>query len=215
MGALRRACAFLAVVGLLLLGCGGGEAEPETPAVRADERALAQADEAAAEETTEARREVFEGRIVGRGPLGEGSCVQQSYEVELEGGARRWIHHEHCGAASGPTFEDLVDGQRYRFTVQRGASLNFANEPMILAAELLSGPPPPSVGYLTIPLPDHSTCDGGRFLVDGQDSGEGYPVTRFALAPGRHRVELRSANDCAGMGAYEVEIRAGREVVLE
>lgn len=85
--------------------------------------------------------DVFEATIVGEGPIGDGRCVQKSYEVEPTGAARLWIHFEHCGA-DGPSplergLEGLDIGSRYRFTVKRGASKNFGEDAMLLAAEKL------------------------------------------------------------------------------
>lgn len=120
----------------LLAACGGSEttstttnepSEPETT-----ERTVA---EGPAEPA--ATDEVIEGRIVGRSPLGHGDCVQQSYEVEPSEGERRWLHYEHCGPPSGPTFEALESGRAYRFTVRRGASPNYGDDPMIVNAEPL------------------------------------------------------------------------------
>jgi hypothetical protein len=85
--------------------------------------------------------DVFEGTIVGEGPIGDGACVQKSYEVEPTAGARLWIHFERCGAA-GPSpatggLEGLDVGGTYRFTVRRGASENFGRGAILLAAEKL------------------------------------------------------------------------------
>lgn len=85
--------------------------------------------------------EIFEGTIVGEGPIGDGMCVQKSYEVESTGAARTrvWIHFERCGDA-GPSpavggLDALGVGATYRFTVRRGASKNFGTDPILLAAE--------------------------------------------------------------------------------
>ncbi|MEM9190591.1 MAG: dienelactone hydrolase family protein, partial [Myxococcota bacterium] len=85
----------------------------------------------------EGSQDTIEGEIVGRSPLGHGACVQQSYEVEPEDGPRVWLHFERCGNTSGPPLETLEDGKTYRFTVERGGSSNFADGPMIVAAEEL------------------------------------------------------------------------------
>ena len=83
--------------------------------------------------------EILEGTIVDEGPIGDGACVQKSYEIAPAEGARVWIHFERCGdagpspAASG--LEGLDVGATYRFTVRRGASKNFGGERILLAAE--------------------------------------------------------------------------------
>ena len=71
----------------------------------------------------------------------DGACVQKSYELEPTAGARLWIHFERCGA-SGPSpatgaLEGLDVGGTYRFTVRRGASKNFGDGAILLAAEKL------------------------------------------------------------------------------
>jgi hypothetical protein len=85
--------------------------------------------------------DVFEGTIVGEGPIGDGACVQKSYEIEPKAGARLWIHFERCGAA-GPSpaaggLEGLDVGSTFRFTVRRGASKNFGEGAILFAAEKL------------------------------------------------------------------------------
>jgi hypothetical protein len=67
--------------------------------------------------------------------------VQKSYEIEPTAGARLWIHFERCGAR-GPSpaaggLEGLDAGGTYRFTVRRGASTNFGDGAILLAAEKL------------------------------------------------------------------------------
>ncbi len=132
----------VALGSVLLLACGGGS---DTPAPTPDEEPSAgretsgegdpplDADEAVSQPVAPPGREVVEGRIVGRGPHGDGACLQQSYEIEAAG-VRRWVHFERCGDSPGPLFDNLVDGETYRFTLERGASPNFADEPMIVGA---------------------------------------------------------------------------------
>jgi len=83
--------------------------------------------------------ETIEGRILSTSPLGHGSCTQRSYEVEPTGDHAEaiWLHWEQCGEGSGPTYEALEVGESYRFTVERGASENYADGPMIVGAEAL------------------------------------------------------------------------------
>ncbi len=126
----------------LLSGCGGSETaatattnEPETANVQETPATPAERDEPAG--ATNAENEVLEGRIVDRGPLGHGDCIQQSYEIEQSGGERVWIHFERCGNSDAPLFDSLDTGKRYRFTVERGASPNFGDDPMIVGAEPL------------------------------------------------------------------------------
>jgi hypothetical protein len=124
---------------VVLLGCGGSQTstsatEDET---QRDSRRSSAAEEGPSED-------VFVGRIVDRGPIGSGECVQQSYEIETDDGERLWVHFEACGAFDGPRFDALESGRRYRFTVERGGSPNFADGPMIVDAELLSEPEAPA-----------------------------------------------------------------------
>ncbi len=123
----------------LCLGCGGPET-PTSPSTELD-TPTERRHEVPSEPTgpthsaSPAEPEVFVGRIVGRGPLGHGACVQQSYEVERADGERLWVHFERCGEPSGPSFEALESNRSYRFTVRRGASANFGDDPMIVDAE--------------------------------------------------------------------------------
>jgi hypothetical protein len=77
--------------------------------------------------------------IVGESPLGDGKCVQKSYEVDPdgEGDDRLWIHFERCGGSKGESFEALEVGKTYRFTIDRGGSGNFGDAPMIVDADAL------------------------------------------------------------------------------
>jgi hypothetical protein len=79
-------------------------------------------------------------RVLETGPLGHGNCTQRSYRVEMvettAGEALpspSWVHFEICGGAR-PKYDasSLVIGSRYRLVLKRGASSNFANDPMIV-----------------------------------------------------------------------------------
>jgi hypothetical protein len=140
----RIACALLLTVG----ACGGSEvsstsATGETQSapddlVREGPSPSPQSGDETEEATPGPRGDVLEGRIVDRGPLGHGSCIQQSYEIERTGGERLWIHFERCGSDyRGPLFDALETGKRYRFRVERGASPNFGDDPMIVGADPL------------------------------------------------------------------------------
>jgi hypothetical protein len=108
------------------------------PAPVADAGAAAAPPDAAASSTA---AEVVVARILEAGPSGSGNCVQRSYQVErVDGqGARTepfWVHFEACQGAPPPSFDGagLVVGQTYRLRLQRGASSNFPDGPMILDA---------------------------------------------------------------------------------
>lgn len=136
------------LLGWIVGGCTSSEPPPRAAsasATVAPAPAPVSAPQAATpRDTTAPDGDVIEGTIVGEGPIGDGRCVQKSYEVEPRNGARVWIHFERCGA-EGPSpeglgLEGLDMGATYRFTVKRGASNNFGEDRMLLAAEKL--PPP-------------------------------------------------------------------------
>ena len=115
---------------LLAAGCGPGQAPVAPPPPPPEETPAAPVAPAARE------REVIEGRIVETGPIGSGACVQRSYAVQPSSpdAARTWVHFERCGAAEGAMFDSLEVNRSYRLTVERGASPNFGDEPMIVDA---------------------------------------------------------------------------------
>jgi hypothetical protein len=128
-----RAALFALCVG----ACTRSEPSPRAEASSAPLEVTAPASDA--KPRARAGDEVLEGTIVGEGPIGDGKCVQKSYEIEPSAGERFWIHFERCGDA-GPSpaaggLEGLDVGGTYRFTVRRGASKNFGSAPILLAAE--------------------------------------------------------------------------------
>ena len=68
-------------------------------------------------------------------------------------------------------------------------------------------------GWLTVPFAPTDGCPGGRIFIDGVDAGS-FPTRRQPVSHGVHRVELQSADDCAGMRTETVTIEPGCELVF-
>ena len=89
---------------------------------------------------------VVVARVVDSGPIGDGRCQQCSHRIAVEetlagdlGADTLWAHYEACGDDREPP-PGSVDpcamrrGSTYELRLRRGASENYGNDPMILAA---------------------------------------------------------------------------------
>lgn len=74
--------------------------------------------------------------------------------------------------------------------------------------------PPGSISIRYEPDAADATCRGGEFFVDGVLQGD-YPVENHPLATGRHVIEIRSRNDCAGQGRVNLLVEPGSSHVLQ
>jgi len=132
-----------------VFGCASSTQNADPTAVDSVETPAGQTESSVAEDASSAsqgsdpERTAFTvvARVLDAGPHGDGTCVQRSYQVQRTDAPESnpfWVHFEQCQGE--PTRYDgasLTVGETYRLRLERGASPNFGDEPMITDVEPL------------------------------------------------------------------------------